>query len=220
MYVYSDKYFYSKERETDGFGTNPPGRLSVSRLIRNQPCWQQTIRQQVKIRKIFILNDWTANAWSWRKYDAINTAIEDIIKNGFTIYAWSGRALVKLEEDGLSLSMKKSMTPATTSEIIHAAEKIHLSADKIFVLGTCDLNGFLSPDETDEISLDEHEETITLSNFLQSSYNKTKLITWLKQAHPFSKLVVDELDHDGVIQFLRDLCLISMRMSLLGCILN
>jgi len=201
---YADEFYFSEEQESDGFGRNPPGRLSVPRLIKNQPCWRQTIQQNAQTPKALILDDWTANTWSWHKYDAVNRQIKTLINDGFTLYAWSDGTLIKLGPNGLSLADRQRMTPTTVAEITAVAAKQHLSADKIHVLDDYGLESILEGDFGLEAVIGPNQRrAILLSNLLHSPHNKTTLMAWLKQATPNSDILADELDRPGCINWLR-----------------
>ena len=156
------KYYYYEKQSAPVYGNTPSRRFSVERCIAGKPYWLQPKDKSVTKQKTLVLADWTAANWTPEKIEAVQSRMTELIKAGFTIYAWQGEHFQPVTLDSLYLLSYKSFRekmhldyPATINDAL--IKQHNVTKDQIHILDDYGVQCLLSQNENQERVLDPQD---------------------------------------------------------------
>lgn len=191
MINHSD-FYYLNQLESSQYSQNPPGNLSIERLIKNKAPWKKFRLAKAIKPKALILTDWTATLWSQEKLKNIQCILKQLLENGFSLYVWQNGEIITLNEKNLDRfndhSFLQKITPIDHSVIFEQALKQHrLIRKKIHFLDDYWIDSLLNIDEKNP------ERSLSIKNFCHNFHNKSAIIALLKQSSPpLTQIILDE----------------------------
>jgi uncharacterized protein YjbI with pentapeptide repeats len=206
---YPAHYYVYQTVSKQNYTRHPHGTPDITRAANGySDYWLSPGASLEKKPKALIIGpDWTAASWSDKKIVAIQTAIQELLKQGFPVYLWQAGTLKPLRDDKtlaftgsmlLSQLMDKTIhkalaTPPNEPQSIleSAASEHHLSQDEIHVLDNYGINQLLCGHDNKPRSLTVLDFQPLNNNDVNSS-DIEKHLNYLKHANPpLHSLVLD-----------------------------
>lgn len=117
---------------SENYTDQPTGSLDVDRLLNGHTqFWKTSGLTSSIIKKKLVITDWSI-AYSQTIRSFVQSLIEKLLKQGFTIYTWQNQ-LIELTTSSLAEDLIKVM-PAHRDEIIRALCQYNVPADQVEVL--------------------------------------------------------------------------------------
>ncbi len=145
-------YFYTALTSDTAYRINPPGTLSVPRLVSNKPCWQQPSSGiAIKNKKTLFIPHFQIDSWSENQKIIIHERLSGLVHEGFNIYL--------CKEDGFSSFKSIDFMPTfatlfDSKELYYQIiEELHLTYEEIYIVPEEEFKLFIKGDDHDWLHL-------------------------------------------------------------------
>ncbi len=130
-------FLYTKVNNTAlSYSASPPGLFSVERFISDDPCcWQSDGVHEVVEKNTLVLADFGCKFYQGYEIRKYIQGIEELLEQGFTIYAWQNNEPLLLEKGRVHLQLNQDKLDAVApSVVLDALAKCDVAAYRIAIL--------------------------------------------------------------------------------------
>jgi hypothetical protein len=170
---------YQEKSSASSFTSEPQNTINVPRLVQGKPdYWEKIGSTSNPRKKTLILADWTARYWSNLTIANIQFELNELLNEGFTIYAWQNGVLEPLTDVNqlLVLSFRMNITPVLPETLLEIGLQQHkLTRDKTFVLDDYQLQLLHGKDPSEpraissEVFVDSHHKDSIQSTLIRTA---------------------------------------------------
>ena len=185
---YKGVFYYLESRSGKHYVRHETSKPAIDRWVHGHPdYWIASTTPKDPSPKKLILADWSAQGWSVDKIKRVQTAIKQLMDDGFEVYLWQQGLLQPLRENTLSCLNDKDvrsamMPPGDDAELIRAAATQHrIAFEKIHILDDYWVNYLLNKDEILKPRTINFDEFRALK---RSKASKLSVIERLKKSTP------------------------------------
>jgi len=195
------RYYYLKKNSEIQYSSEQTDNPNVNRMINGQEYWPKK-SSTTREKKTLILNDWTAEAWTYDKIATVKSKIKELLTKkdddeGFKFYIWQDTGLKVLTLENLDNldndDYRMDITPAFNDDLLKALATEGLSQKQVLFLDTSELEDLLSARQQSS------EHLVKLRDITQS-YHDPNLIYRIIEARrpPPPKILQTILSEDSL----------------------
>lgn len=205
---YPSEFYQLTSKSQLSYTRAPTGIIDVQRLIQAKAPWILPSTRVLQPKKL-IFADWTAINWFFDKLNAVQSALLELIDEGFSLYLFQDIAghlnLLPLSRESINslteVELRYKVTACFPSVLINMAIKqLRVSRDELLILDDYQVNRLLSkemPSSTRLLHLRDYERLVDIDHLFLRCLEVNP--------HPISHLVKDSFssNHNKLFKTLR-----------------